>query len=182
MASPPEARRGGRHRTSTRPRGARTLRTGTPAQAPGLARLSLSFSRPAGASARGARPRRRREGRARPDAISRRPGRPLCSGKRGNRARVAWGAGSARVRRSAGCQAPPPHSRRLRPGRHRPCTCWAAAPALRQPGLIPSARSGGAAQAAPGRLARSAGPQDRQARQPRARASPRPLQRPGHPK
>lgn len=142
MASPPEVAAAAATAQARGQRGARTLRTGTPAQAPGP-RPGLAPARGAPASGPPARRRPARvrlEGRARPDAISRRPGRPPASASAGTApSGAAWGAGPAR---SPAGRVPgaPPHPGGCGPKATGLARAGQRPPALRQPGLIPSAR------------------------------------------
>lgn len=156
MASPPEVAAAAATAQARGQPGARTLRTDTPAQAPGPRPGPRGPRLGASRGPRPPAPRRvRLKGRARPDAISRRPGRPPASASAGNApSGAAWGAGPARspARRVPGA---PPHPGGCGPKATGLARAGQRPPALRQPGLIPSARPRRRA----GRLARpQAGP------------------------
>lgn len=125
---------------------------------------------------------------ARPDAISRRPGRPPASVSAGNEpSGVAWARpepGRPSARRPAGrVPGAPPHPGSCGPKATSPARAGRRPPGLRQPGLIPSARPrcrGGRAR--PPRPPSGWAPRTGEPGSPAPGAAPGPLQRPGHPK
>lgn len=184
MASPPEVAAAAATAQARGQPGARTLRTDTPAQAPGP-RPGLAPDRGAPASGPLGAPARRR-----PAACASRAAPGPTPSRGGRAARLPRQARETRLPGRRGARAPP---------EVRPAECQAPlhtpAAAARRPQALHVLGSGprrsdspassppparGAAQAASPALRR--GPQDRQARQPRVGPGPGPLQRPGHPK